>query len=95
MKGFTSGLESDRQRRILKDIQWAKRHKDLQELHDFKEKMRHGQETANKINELRRIEGYMAHSQPHSRLAYLRMRPDMEDHRKKLLQSIGLSSTPL
>ena len=52
-----SGREADKRRRLLRDIQSAKRHKDLQELHEFKEKMRAGAESASKINELRRIEG--------------------------------------
>ena len=39
---FPSSMEADRNRRMLKDVQWAKRHKDLQELHEYKEKMRHG-----------------------------------------------------
>ncbi len=42
------GLEADRNRRILKDIQWAKRHKDLAELHEYKEKMRTGTEDMSK-----------------------------------------------
>ena len=56
-----SGREADKRRRLLRDMQSAKRHKDLQELHEFKEKMRAGAESASKINELRRIEGYLAH----------------------------------
>ncbi len=63
-----SGRGADQQRRILKDVQWAKRHKDLQELHEYKEKMRKGVESASKINELRRIEGYLAPLQPHARI---------------------------
>ncbi len=41
-------MEADRSRRILKDIQYAKRHKDLQELHEYREKMRKGVEDAQK-----------------------------------------------
>ena len=39
-----SGLEVDRRRRILKDLQHAKRHKALHELPAYKEKMRKGAE---------------------------------------------------
>ena len=39
-----SGREADQRRRILKDLQHAKRHQDLQELHEKKEKMRMGAE---------------------------------------------------
>ena len=45
---FPSSLEADKNRRMLKDVQWAKRHKDLQELHEYKEKMRKGAEDTTK-----------------------------------------------
>ncbi len=67
-----SGRQADQQRRILKDLQWVKRHKDLNELHEYKEKMRKGAESASKINELRRIEGYLAHLQPGARIAEIK-----------------------
>ena len=89
------GDAADRQRRILKDIQYAKRHKNLQELHEYKQKMRRDVEAAGKINELRRIEGYLARIQPGMRLAYIQNRLDMLEKRKQLHASIGLSSTPL
>ena len=63
-----SGREADKNRRLGRDMQSAKRHKDLRELHEFREHMRKGAEDANKINELRRIEGYLAHLQPGSRI---------------------------
>ena len=90
-----SGREADQQRRILKDVQWAKRHKDLQELHEYKEKMRRGAESASKLNELRRVEGYLAHLQPGARIAEIRSQPHLVEARKKLLASIGLNSTPM
>ena len=37
-----SGREADQARRMVKDIQYSKRHKDLQELHIWKEQMRKG-----------------------------------------------------
>ncbi len=67
-----SGREADQQRRIRKDVQWANRHKDLQELHEDKEKMRRGAESASKLNELRRVEGYLAHLQPGARIAEIK-----------------------
>ena len=72
----------------------GEKHKDLQELHEYKEKMRQGGEDATKINELRRIEGYLARVQPKARLAYIHNRPDMVAKREELLKSVGLSSTP-
>ena len=90
-----SGLEADKNRRILKDLQFAKRHKDLQELHEYKEKMRKGAEQMSKINELRRIEGYLAHLQPGARLAHIQKQPHMVKAREELLASIGLSQTPM
>ncbi len=90
-----SGRQADQQRRILKDLQWAKRHKDLNELHEYKEKMRKGAESASKINELRRIEGYLAHLQPGARIAEIKNQPHLVEARKKLLASIGLNQTPL
>ncbi len=33
-----SGLQADQQRRILKDLQRAKRHKGLQGLHEYRDK---------------------------------------------------------
>ena len=90
-----SGLEADRQRRIRKDLVHAKRHKDMQELHEYKEKMRQGAEDASKINELRRIEGYLSRVQPHARLSYIHNRPDMVAKRAELVKSVGLSSTPM
>ena len=92
---FPSSLEADRNRRMLKDVQWAKKHKDLQELHEYKEKMRQGAEDATKINELRRIEGYLAHLQPGARLAHIQNQPHMVKAREELLASIGLNQTPL
>ena len=90
-----SGREAEQNRRILKDIQSAKRHKDLQELHAYKEKMRRGAETAAKINELRRIEGYLAPLQPHARITEIKNQPHLVEARRKLLASIGLNSTPV
>ena len=52
-----SGREADQPRRILRDVQSAKRHNDLQELHEYRAKMRRGADQAAKMNELRRIEG--------------------------------------
>ena len=48
-----------------------------------------------KINELRRIEGYLSCIQPGMRLAYSQSRPDMVAKRKELLARVGLQSTPL
>ena len=90
-----SGLEADRNRRILKDLQHARRHKDLQELHEYKEKMRKGAEQMSKINEMRRIEGYLAHLQPGARLAHIQNQPHMVKAREELLASIGLNQTPM
>ena len=89
-----SGREADRNRRLLRDVQSAKRHKDLQELHEYKEKMRRGAESAAKINELRRIEGYLAPLQPHARINEIKNQPHLVEARRKLLESIGLNSTP-
>ena len=72
-----SGLEEDQRRRILKGVQFAKRRKDLQELHAYKEKMRKGAEQMSKINELRRIGGDLAHLQPGARLAHIQNQPHM------------------
>ena len=83
-----SGREADKQRRILQDLQWAKRHKDLTELHEYKEKLRKGAEQVSKINELRRVEGYLAHLQPGSRIHNIRNQPHLEEARKKLIESI-------
>ena len=80
---------------MIRDIQYAKRHKDLQELHEYKEKMRQDQETHSKINELRRLEGYLAHLQPGARISYIQNRPDMKARRDALLASIGLKETPM
>ena len=90
-----SGREADKRRRLLRDLQSAKRHKDLQELHEFKEKMRAGAESANKINELRRIEGYLAHLQPGARINEMRNQPHLKKAREQLLESIGLKETPM
>ncbi len=90
-----SGREADQQRRILKDIQWATKHKDLQELHEYKEKMRRGAESASKLNELRRIGGYSARLQPGSRIAEIKNQPHLVEARTRLLASIGLNSTPM
>ena len=90
-----SGREADKRRRLLRDIQSAKRYKNLQELHEFKEKMRAGAESANKINELRRIEGYLAHLQPGARIHEIRNQPHLQKARQQLLDSIGLKETPM
>ena len=89
-----SGREADQQRRILKDLQWAKRHKDLTELHEYKEKLRKGAEHASKLNELRRVEGYLAHLQPGARISEIKNQPHLEEARKRLLESIGLNVPP-
>ena len=90
-----SGREADQRRRILKDLQRAQRHKTLQELHEYRDKMRKGAEDASKINELRRIEGYLAHLQPGARIHEIRQQPHLVEARKKLLASIGLDATPM
>ena len=41
-----TGFEADQQKHILRDIPYAKRHKDLQELHEYCEKMCKGAEDA-------------------------------------------------
>ena len=87
-----SGLEADKNRRLLRDVQTAKRHKDLNELHEFREKMRRGAESANQINELRRIDGYLAPLQPGARINEIKNRPHLVEARRKLLESIGLNS---
>ena len=48
-----SGREADQARRMVKDIQYSKRHKDLQELHIWREQMRKGANDMSKINEWR------------------------------------------
>ena len=90
-----SGLEADRNRRIVRDMQSAKRHKQLVELHEFREHMRKGAEDMVKINELRRIEGYLAHLQPGSRIRHIENQPHLKEARQKLLESIGLNVTPM
>ena len=92
---YISGLEAARNRRLVRDMQSAKRHKELTELHEYKEKLRKGADDAMKINELRRIEGYLARLQPHARINEIKRRPDMEAAREKLLASIGLKATPM
>ncbi len=89
-----SGREADQQRRILRDVQSAKRHKDLQELHEYREKMRRGADQASKINELRRVEGYLAPLQPHARINEIKNQPHLVEARRNRLESIGLNSTP-
>ena len=90
-----SGLEADHRRRVMKDIQYAKRHKDLQELHEYREHMRKGAEDASKINELRRIERYLAHLQPGARISNIQNQPHIKKAREELLASIGLNRTPM
>ena len=57
--------------------------------------MRKGAEQMSKINELRRIEGYLAHLQPGARLAHIQNQPHMVKAREELLASIGLNQTPM
>ena len=92
---YISGLEADRNRRLVRDMQAAKRHKQMTELHEYREKLRKGAEDARKVNELRRIEGYLAHLQPGARIREIQRQPHMEAAREKLLASIGLKSTPM
>ena len=87
-------MEADRNRRMLKDVQWAKKHKDLQELHIWREQMRKGADDMRKINELRRMEGYLAHLQPGSRIRSIQNQPHIKRARDELLASIGLQTTP-
>ena len=88
------GREADQARRMVKDIQYSKRHKDLQELHLWKEQMRKGADDMSKINELRRMEGYLAHLQPGSRIRNIKNQPHIKKARDELLASIGLQTTP-
>ena len=46
-----------------------------------------GAEDARKINELRRIEGYLVHLQPGARIREIQRQPHMEAAREKLLPS--------
>ena len=57
--------------------------------------MRAGAESANKLNELRRIEGYLAHLQPGARIHEIRNQPHLQKARQQLLDSIGLKETPM
>ena len=57
--------------------------------------MRAGAESANKINELRRIEGYLAHLQPGARIHEIRNQPHLKKAREELLASIGVKETPM
>ena len=82
-----SGREADQARRMVKDIQYSKRHKDLQELHIWKEQMRKGADDMRKINELRRMEGYLAHLQPGSRIRHIEGQPHIRKARDDLLAS--------
>ena len=90
-----SGREADKNRRLVRDMQSAKRHKDLRELHEYREHMRKGAEDMVKINELRRIEGYLAHLQPGSRIREIQKQPHLEEAKRKLLESLGLNAPPL
>jgi len=87
-----SGLEAARARRLVKDIQHSKRHKDLRELHIYREQMRKGAEDMSKLNELRRIEGYLAHLQPGSRIRHVEDQPHIKQAKADLLASIGLGN---
>ena len=87
-----SGLEAARARRLVKDIQHSKRHKDLRELHIYREQMRKGAEDMSKLNELRRIEGYLAHLQPGSRIRHVEDQPHIKKAKADLLASIGLGN---
>ena len=87
-----SGLEADRARRLVKDIQFSKRHKDLQELHIWREQMRKGADDMSKINELRSMEGYLAHLQPGSRIRHVEDQPHIKQAKADLLASIGLGN---
>ena len=89
-----SGREADQARRMVKDIQYSKRHKDLQELHIWREQMRKGADDMRKINELRRMEGYLAHLQPGSRIRHVQDQDHIRKARDDLLASIGLQTTP-
>ena len=89
-----SGLEAARARRLVEEIQHSKRHQDLRELHIYREQMRKGAEDMSKLNELRRIEGYLAHLQPGSRIRSIQNQPHIKRARDDLLASIGLQSTP-
>ncbi len=86
---FPSSLEADRNRRMLKDWQQVGSHKQLQELHEYREKMRKSAEDATKIKELRRIEGYLSRIQPGVRLSYIANRPDMLAKRRSCSQALG------
>ena len=89
-----SGREADQARRMVKDITYSKRHKDLQELHIWREQMRKGADDMRKINELRRMEGYLAHLQPGSRIRHVQDQDHIRTARDRLLASIGLQTTP-
>ena len=47
-----------------------------------------------KINELRRMEGYLAHLQPGSQIRNIKNQPHIKKARDELLASIGLQTTP-
>ena len=91
MYEHVSGLEADRNRRLIRDLKTAKRHKDMTELNEYREKMRRGAESANQLNELRRVEGYLARLQPGARIAEIQNQPHLVEARRKLLESIGLN----
>ena len=55
--------------------------------------MRAGAESASKISELRRIEGYLAQFQPGARVHEIRDQPHLKKARDQLLDSIGLTET--
>ena len=86
-------MEADKNRRMLKDVQWAKRHKDLQELHEYKEKMRKGQMTPQKQTSCGVLRA-TSHAPSHMQGSLTStVAQTCSQQGEELLKNIGLSST--
>ena len=75
---------------------WAS-YRPRQEIEAYREQITAGQKRAEKVNELRRIEGMLSKTTRHHRLGYQRPRdPYLNSVREQLMSSLGVTnSAPL
>ena len=85
-------LQLTKMDKIRKEF-WAS-YRPRQEIEAFREQITAGQKRAEKVNELRRIEGLLSKTTRHHRLGYLRPRdPHLDGVRDQLMASLGVTNS--
>ena len=84
-------LQLTKMDKIRKEF-WAS-YRPRQEIEAYREQITAGQKRAEKVNELRRIEGLLAKTTRHHQMTYQRKRDHLDGVREQLMSSLGVTNS--